>query len=254
MDFIDGLPKSKGYEVILVVVDRLSKYAHFLPLKHPYTAQSVAEVFMNTMQLLARIVQPTNGPVEHFFNIPSSLWLSIGITLAFIVLFKQLPMGYFMGGSLHYTCHIFLADSHSRVFEVGDWVYHKIHPYKQSTVSGHSFHKLAAKYYGPFQILRKVGPVAYNLCFPDSIKIHPTVHVSLLKSCFALPAHVSLPPVIDIAHPFCPNPESILQRQMVKKGGKTVVQVLVKWEGLSADDSTWEFYQALNVRFPNFDP
>ncbi|KAA0065905.1 transposon Tf2-1 polyprotein isoform X1 [Cucumis melo var. makuwa] len=46
MDFIDGLPKSAGYEVIFVVVDRMSKYAHFISLKHPYTAKSVAEVFV----------------------------------------------------------------------------------------------------------------------------------------------------------------------------------------------------------------
>jgi hypothetical protein len=46
MDFITGLPKSKGYEAILVVVDRLSKYCHFIPLKHPYMAKIVAEVFM----------------------------------------------------------------------------------------------------------------------------------------------------------------------------------------------------------------
>lgn len=48
MDFIDGLPKSHGYEVILVVVDRL-KYGHFLPLKHPYTTQSVAKVFLDNV-------------------------------------------------------------------------------------------------------------------------------------------------------------------------------------------------------------
>lgn len=45
MDFITGLPKSKGYEAIFVVVDRLSKYCHFIPLKHPYIARSLAEIF-----------------------------------------------------------------------------------------------------------------------------------------------------------------------------------------------------------------
>lgn len=46
MDFIDRLPKSEGNTVIFVVMDRLSKYAHFIPLKHPYTAISVANVFV----------------------------------------------------------------------------------------------------------------------------------------------------------------------------------------------------------------
>ena len=52
MDFLEGFPLSKGKSVILVVVDRISKYAHFLALSHPYTALSVAQVFLDNIYKL----------------------------------------------------------------------------------------------------------------------------------------------------------------------------------------------------------
>ena len=47
MDFIEGLSKSEGYSVIIVVVDRLTKYAHFLPVSHPYTATKITQIFIH---------------------------------------------------------------------------------------------------------------------------------------------------------------------------------------------------------------
>ena len=47
MDFIEGLPPSQGKNTILVVVDRLSKSAHFLALTHPFSAKMVAENFVD---------------------------------------------------------------------------------------------------------------------------------------------------------------------------------------------------------------
>ena len=52
MDFITGLPKSKGKSVIMVVVDRLTKYAQFCALSHPFKASTIATTFMDTIQKL----------------------------------------------------------------------------------------------------------------------------------------------------------------------------------------------------------
>jgi hypothetical protein len=47
LDFIEGIPKSKTSDTILVVIDKFSKYAHFIPLSYPYTALSVAQLSLN---------------------------------------------------------------------------------------------------------------------------------------------------------------------------------------------------------------
>jgi hypothetical protein len=52
MDFVEGLPRVNGKSVVLTVVDRFSKYAHFVPLGHPYTATSMANVFLEAIVCL----------------------------------------------------------------------------------------------------------------------------------------------------------------------------------------------------------
>ena len=79
------------------------------------------------------------------------------------------------------------ADKHrtERSFEVGEFVFLKLQPYLQSSVAPRANHKLAFKFYGPFQIIARVGEVAYELALPVSSKVHPVFHVPLLKKVLA---------------------------------------------------------------------
>jgi hypothetical protein len=52
MDFIEGLPQSDRHNALLVVVDKFTKYVHFLPLTHPFTALTVAQLFMDNVYKL----------------------------------------------------------------------------------------------------------------------------------------------------------------------------------------------------------
>ena len=52
IDFIEGLPKSEGKEVIMVVVDRLSKYVHFITFTHPFSTLQVAQVYLDNVYKL----------------------------------------------------------------------------------------------------------------------------------------------------------------------------------------------------------
>jgi hypothetical protein len=144
----------------------------------------------------------------------------------------------------------FQADKHrrEREFAVGDRVFLRLQPYIQSSVARRSNHKLAFKFFGPFEILERVGAVAYRLQLPPESKVHPVFHVSQLKPCVGPGTQVS------VALPSFDNlfqvPVHILHRRMRARGHRMISQGLVHWSGAPEEQATWEDLEDLHRRFP----
>jgi hypothetical protein len=75
MDFIEGLPKSDSANAILVVVDKFTKYIHFVPLHHPFTAASVAKLFMDNVYRLHSLPSAIVSDRDRVFT--SNFWQSM---------------------------------------------------------------------------------------------------------------------------------------------------------------------------------
>jgi tryptophan-rich sensory protein len=72
MDFVEGLPRSGHYNCILVVVDKFSKFSHFIPLRHPFTALSVAKAFLDNVYKLHRMPASIVSDRDRVFT--SNVW------------------------------------------------------------------------------------------------------------------------------------------------------------------------------------
>ncbi|KAJ1702741.1 hypothetical protein LUZ63_002520 [Rhynchospora breviuscula] len=273
MDFITGLPKSEGKEVILVIVDRLTKYAHFLSLSHPFKASSVAQLCgleagdevvvkstpstpkQRSSLLVTRLEEALYGyppPQFPMGNPPKCEVQAVDELLrerhqALLGLQQQLRKA--QERMKRY------ADKNrsEREFQVGAWVYLKLQPYRQLSVQGQYNRKLGMKYYGPFEIIEKIGKLAYKLNLPPGSQIHPVFHVSQLKKRVG-DGHIVNPklPIMGPAGKFREEPEKILDRRIVKRNNAAQVQVLIKWSNQSEEDASWIDYDVLKEKYPHF--
>ncbi|XP_026416204.1 uncharacterized protein LOC113311598 [Papaver somniferum] len=138
-------------------------------------------------------------------------------------------------------------------FQIGDWVYLRLQPYRQTSVQLRKNLKLYAKFFGPYQVLAKLGKVAYKIQLPPSSRIHPVFHVSQLnpKLGAGLLPQTTLT-ALDSKGCMKVTPLQVLSSRTVKKHQQIVDQVLIHWAHSSEADATWEDKEALLQQFPKF--
>ncbi|KAJ4756090.1 polyprotein [Rhynchospora pubera] len=342
MDFITKLPRSEGKTAILVIVDRFTKYAHFISLATPYTAKDIAQLFLQHIYKLHGLplsIITDRDPLftsKFWKEIMGSLGVKLNYSTAYhpqtdgqtervnqclenylrcMIFYKQGKWHQWLYLAEHWynTCfHSSLnctpfqalygyeprelpsmliksqiegsnnkeeqkrlqtlqllkenlekaqkrmkkyADKNrsERQFKEGDWVYMKLQPYRQVSIAGHSQSKLNPKYYGPFEILEKIGTVAYKLNLPQGSTIHPVLHVSQLKLRQGEGTRVSPQlPVVGPDGELRVEPEKVLERRVIKRNNEPVVQWLIQWFNRSPEEATWEDYESVSKEYPKF--
>ena len=111
---------------------------------------------------------------------------------------------------------------------------------------------MASRYCGQFEILAKVGLVAYQLALPPTIKVHNVFHISILKRYIHDATHVIEWNVIEVEPEgeFQVGLERILDRRKTLLRNHTISQVKVQWKKLNPKEATWELESDMWEAYP----
>eukprot|EP00253_Pinus_taeda_P024893 PITA_24893 len=139
-------------------------------------------------------------------------------------------------------------------FQEGDQVFLQLQPYKQTSLKDKGCQKHSPKFYGPYQVLQRIGELAYKLALPPTAKIHPVFHVSRLKKVIGNNCRIQTNlPELDEEGSIWLQPEQVLDTQVKQLRGRMIKEVLVKWKDTSPKDATWEPTTILQ-QFPQLQP
>ncbi|GJZ90056.1 ty3-gypsy retrotransposon protein [Tanacetum coccineum] len=138
-------------------------------------------------------------------------------------------------------------------FQVDDWVFVKLQPYRQSSVALRHSQKLSKRFFGLFRIVERIGPVAYRLDLPEESQIHNVFHISVLKKCNGDPLtqQQPLPPYSIGSHPIL-TPTEVLGYRKVLVHNRQIPQVLIRWQQQDPSEATWESLDDFRKDFPSF--
>ncbi|GJV16202.1 hypothetical protein Tco_1361525 [Tanacetum coccineum] len=285
--------QSSEYNVNWVMVDRLTKSAHFLAIREDYSTERLAKIYIDEIVTLEDIMRACVidfggsyqlsircAPFEALYGRKCRspvIWAEIGgSSLIGPELVQETTNKAEIGESSligpelvqETTDKVVLikeklkaardrqksyADNRRKPleFEVGDRVMLKVSPWKGVIRFGKKG-KLAPRYVGPFEILERVGPVAYQLRLPEELSgVHDTFHVSNLKKCLAdASLRVPLDEIkVDKTLRFVEEPVEIMDREIKSLKRSRISLVKVRWNSKRGPEFTWEHEDYMKSKY-----
>ncbi|GJS26017.1 putative reverse transcriptase domain-containing protein [Tanacetum coccineum] len=309
MDFVTKLLRtSSGHDTIQVIVDRLTKSAHFLPMHEDYKMERLARLYLNEIVAIhgvpILIISDRDSRFTSRFwqSMQEALGTHLDMSMAYhpqtdgqsertIQTLEDMLRACILDFGGSWDVHLLLVEFsynnsyHSSMrcapfealygrkcrspimwaeksyadkrrkpleFSVGDYVLLKVLPWKGVLHFGKKG-KLAPRFVGPFEIIKKVGPVAYRLDLPEELNgVHDTFHVSNLKKCLADPTlKVPLDEIrVDAKLNFMEEPVEILEREFKKLKRSRIAIVKVRWNSKRGPEFTWEREDQMKLKYP----
>ncbi|GJY01586.1 putative reverse transcriptase domain-containing protein [Tanacetum coccineum] len=238
MDFVTKLPRtSSGHDTIWVIVDRLTKSAHFLPMRRIIrwidwlvNARGIRYSFRMSDQRIRPLTPPPPRPAPHRSarHYHSSVRCApfealYGRKCRSPIIWAEIEEGQLIGPELVWY-----------------------------TLGRRG--KLAPRFVGPFKIVEKVGPVAYRLDLPEELNgVYDMFHMSNLEKCLADPTTASALDVIQVKCKlnFMEEPMEILKREFKKLKRSRIAIINVRWNSKRGPEFTWEREDQMKLKYPH---
>ncbi|GJW31063.1 putative reverse transcriptase domain-containing protein [Tanacetum coccineum] len=267
MDFVTKLPKtSNGHDTIWVIIDRLTKSAHFIPIKETDSMETLTRLYIK--EIVSRHGVPISIILDHDSLFTSRFWQlmqnALGTQLDMSMAYHlendgQTPFEALYGQKcISPVCWAEVGDVQLTGPEIIHETTEKIVQIRQRLQAvrdrQRSYSNLNPQYIGPFKILERIGPVAYKLELPEELSnVHSTFYVSNLKKCLSDESFVIPMKEIrlDDKLNFVEEPVEIMDREVKQLKQSRIPIVKVRWNSKRGPEFTWECEDQIRAKYPH---